>query len=74
MRIYVVMRCMEYEYTEPVSAHVDKSRADAAAKVFDDDSDKTLYGAVQEVELDLTGLSVSDASDCADAADCDLTI
>lgn len=55
MKIYIAMRCMEYEYTIPVSAHIDKLRADAAAEVFDKDSDKALYGEVQEIELDLTG-------------------
>lgn len=56
MQIYIVMRCVEYEYTTPVSAHVDPHRAAAAAKVFDDDSDKALYGEVQALELDLIGL------------------
>lgn len=67
MKIYVVSKMVD-ELDNPsstaVSAHVDKSRADDAAKAIAgtkvvssiDDLQSMTYGIVEEIELDLSGI------------------
>jgi hypothetical protein len=64
MKIYIVSKVTDSltePATETVSAHVDKDRADAAAKaiagrvVVQDTLQSVTYGVVETVELDLSG-------------------
>jgi hypothetical protein len=65
VKIYIVSKVtdeLDGPATETVSAHVDKDRADAAAKaiagrlVIQDTLQSVTYGVVETVELDLTDM------------------
>lgn len=77
MIVYVVSKITDSlndPSTEVVSVHVNKGRADAAAKaiagriIVQDTLQSVTYGVVESVELDLIGLMGGDAQDCAEAA------
>lgn len=68
MKIYVVARMVDREddmSSATVSAHVDEGRARAAQRKIDAVREDGIYGVVETVELDLTGLTLSaaDAND-----------
>lgn len=59
MKIYIVSKITESltdPATDTVSAHVDKMQADTAAQSIDHQGRDGIYGVVETVELDLTGM------------------
>jgi hypothetical protein len=59
MIVYVVSKVVDQidnSSTTTVSAHVDKFQADTAAQAIDHRGLSGVYGIVESVELDLTGL------------------
>lgn len=76
MKIYIVSKVVD-KLDNPsittVSAHVDKGRADAAAKaiagwrIVDSTLQSIVYGVVETVELDLTGLAQDALDELRDA-------
>lgn len=62
MMIYIVSKLVDREDDQSsttMSVHVDRARAETRRKAIDDVGEFLTYGVIEDVELDLKGLTVA---------------